>query len=192
MQDYDNSISSKSTSPLTNQIAGKGFNSSSMNVPEKISEEKNNLKENGEKSNKIEENKKFDDLKNILIELHYNIKFSKFESKIFSLEGIFENINEINKNKFSKNKEFEGILSFIEEIEEKVKNQYSQKYDFYLVLEIKVNKKKDELNLECLYKVTILNKTLLYKDFDIINNGAYNGFEQLLYYINHAKDETIK
>ena len=142
-----------------------------------------NIQETNQKI--TDKGKLYDDLKDSKIELFYDIKEKKFEYKQIKIgENSYKHINDIGSNEIPKDEKIEEFINFFKEIEEKFE-EYNNKNEFTLILEIKGDKYKIELKLDCSYTVNIHGKKQYYKDFDIINNGTSKGLEDLFYDLNN-------
>ena len=135
---------------------------------------------------KKELEKLYADMKNAQIKLVYDKQEKKFDYKEIKLgEKNYNKINDIGNNEIPRDKYVDGFISFFEELEEKIENNYNKKEDFELNLAIVGD---DNLKLNCSYKLIFKEgdkEEKTYKDFDIIKNGPSEGFECLLHQLNH-------
>jgi len=181
-------MSSKSDSKLNKTNSGSNiFGNSYKNEKEK--QDQGNImpySESNTNQKKVEKYELYDYLKESIIELFYDIKEKNFFYKQIKIGGKdYKNINDVVKNLIFKDEKVEAFIKFFEEIEERFKDEYNNKNEFTLKLEIKGDKYKIDLKLDCLYKLIIHEKEFYYKDFDIINNGISTGFENLFYDLNN-------
>ena len=140
---------------------------------------------------KKEMEKLYEDMKDAHIKLAYDIKEKKFDYKEIKIgQKNYNKINDIGNNEIPRDKYVDGFITFFEELEEKIENNYNKKVNFELNLDILGDK---DLKLKCLYTLIIKEgegdkekKSLTnFKDFDILNNGPSEGFDYLLYLLNH-------
>ena len=144
----------------------------------------NNINENN--LEKKEKDILIESLKDSNIKLYFNLSNLKLEYKEIKIGGkTYNHIKDIEKKEIPTFEPLNGFIKFFEEIEEKIENEYSKKYEFFLELFIKGDKNKNYCKLECKYVLNINGKTSQYRDFDIINCGISNGFNYLLDDLNN-------
>ena len=179
--------SSQKDSKLNKTTSGTTIFGDSYNNEKQKSQKGTSMLSNIQETNQkiTDKGKLYDDLKDSKIELFYDIKEKKFEYKQIKIgENSYKHINDIGSNEIPKDEKIEEFINFFKEIEEKFK-EYNNKNEFTLILEIKGDKYKIELKLDCSYTVNIHGKKQYYKDFDIINNGTSKGLEDLFYDLNN-------
>ena len=138
---------------------------------------------------KKENDKLCEDLKDSYVKLKYDSSqlTLKYE-KIKIGEREFQNINDIGGNEIRKDETIDKFIDFFKEIENQIDNDYEQKNEFTLELEITGDKRRISCNLECLYKLTMHNnEQKQYRDFNILIKGPSEGFQFLMDDLNNCK-----
>ena len=129
----------------------------------------------------------FKDHYNQKIEIKFNFPQVNFE-KIIVGGKKYNDIYEIGKNEIGK-KEIDNFRDFLQEIKEKIVNNYKKNIKFKLKLDIKGDREKNDLVLNCIYNLKPDGgKKTTYKDFDILVNKTSEGFNFLLEYLNSLSD----
>ena len=187
----EENIKNKETNFLSNKFTSY-LRESYFNEKNKANKGSSMLKfnEDNEKDKKNYE-KLCDELKDSQILLSHEIKFNfpqvNFE-KIIVGGKKYNDIYEIGKNEIGK-KEIDNFRDFLQEIKEKIVNNYKKNIKFKLKLDIKGDREKNNLVLKCIYNLKPDGgEKTTYKDFDILVNKTSEGFNFLLEYLNSLSD----